>query len=125
MQVSNNIKMIAGVISALLVIAGVAWKAFELDSRAFSKMENRVHGEQVLQELDPVKVAEDRVRDSVYQIQTREARAKRDSALNQLLKVGHDMEEFMKRQDCLNVRLNDQYFQLNQKLTPETADNTQ
>lgn len=116
MATRKTIQNIAAVIGALTVIAAAAQKGFDLDSRAFQKMEDRVHAEKVLQEIDPAKVAAQRVRDSAYQEQTKAARAKRDSALNQLLLIGQAMQEFMVRQDCLNVRLNDQYYINNQKL---------
>lgn len=78
------VKDISAALGMLGVIVGGCWWLFNVDSRAFSSMENRANGEQILQAIDPVKIAKQQVRDSVYMEQTQASRELKQKTLDSI-----------------------------------------
>lgn len=80
----NIIKDLSAVIGILSMIAGGAWWLFNVDSRAFSSMENRANGEKILEAIDPIEMAKKQVRDSLYMEQTKYSRDQKQKTLDSI-----------------------------------------
>ena len=110
--IAKNAAAIVGIVTVLL---GGAYKLFDLDGRAHTSQSARFEAEKIIEVLDPVKMAQQAIRDSANTVNAIKSRNKRDSIFQVLLDDKKVQDSLRVKQDSLRKLDSDQIYQIKEE----------